>query len=390
MSNRNLMILGLAAAVMVAWAVIQANLANKPISRAAVPSYLIQGLDPDQIASITIGTGRDQVILTRRRTDFLVTSKDNYPAKTDEINKLISSCLDIQTTELYSDNPANFKDLGVDEETARNVVKFYKADSSLLTGVVISQPKEQGRGTYVRQITDNRVYLTTEPVWIKSQSMDYIDQLLTNVTGENIKSVTVSYPDETYVLRSVEGRDLTKGGSVGDDKKITLDNPPEGKKLKENVADRVFTALANLRFDDVNTESSQMHLKFDRRYICRLNDSTVYTFWLAKENDRWFAKCDAEFEDKTPVTKTQGEVESEEQLKEKEAKLLARDAAEEFSDIHKGWVYRLLTYRAENLVKPLSELVEDLPPEEKQKAPAEEPNETAETEPPVEPNSVEG
>ncbi len=379
MSNRNLTILGFAAFVMVVLAIAVTNFSSTVRVTATVPSYLIQGLDPDQIASTTIGTGSNQVILTRRRTDFLVTSKDNYPAKTDEINKLISSCLDIQTTELYSENPANFKDLGVDEESARNVVKFYKADSSLLTGVVISQPKEQGRGTYVRQVTDNRVYLTSEPVWIKNQSMDYIDPLLTNMARENIKSVTVSYPDETYVLRSGD-----------DENKISLDNPPEGKKLKENVADRVFTALANLRFDDVNTESSQTNLKFDRRYICRLNDSTVYTFWLAKENDRWFAKCDAEFEDQTPVTKTQGEVESEEQLKVKEAKLLARDAAEEFSDTHKRWVYRLPTYRAENLVKPLSDLVEDLPPEEKQEEGAVEPNETTETSPAAEPNSVEG
>ena len=79
-------------------------------------------------------------------------SKDNYPAMAGEINKLIAACLDIQTTELYSDNPENHEDLGVTEEDARNVVKFYKADSSLLTGMVISKPREQGRGAYVRQV----------------------------------------------------------------------------------------------------------------------------------------------------------------------------------------------------------------------------------------------
>jgi len=91
-----------------------------------------------------------------------------------------------------------------------------------------------------------------------------------------------------------------------------------------------FTVLSNLSFEDVNAESSKPGLLFDRRYLCRLKDTTVYTIWLAKEGNLWFAKCDAMFADQTPVTKTQGEVESDEQLKIKEAKLLARDAAEEF------------------------------------------------------------
>jgi hypothetical protein len=266
--------------------------------------------------------------------------------------------LDIQASELYTDNPANHKDLGVTEEDAKIVVKFYKADSSLLTGVVIGKPAGQGRmGGYVRLVSDNKVYLTTAQIpWIKRRAIDYVEQEFTSVKREDINSVTVSYPDETYVLRPE------------DDKTVVLDNLPEGKKLKNDMAELVFTSLADLKFDDVNAESSRDNLKFDRRYICRLKDSTVYTFWLAKDANMWFARCDAQFADKTPVTKTQGEVEPEDQLRQKETKLLARDAAEEFSAKHKGWVYQIPNYPAENLTKPLAELVEDLKSAEKQPA----------------------
>jgi hypothetical protein len=225
-------------------------------------------------------------------------------------------------------------------------VKFFKADSNLLTGVIIGKPK--GQGSYVRQISDNRVYLTTAQIpWIKKRPLDFVEQGLTSVKREDINSVTVSYPDETYVLRQ----------SV-DDKTAVLENLPEGKKLKKDVAENVFNALADLKFEDVNAESSRRDLKFDRRYICRLDDSTAYTFWLAKDGDKWFAKCDAQFADKTPITKTQGEVESPEQLKAKETKLLARDAAEEFLDNHKGWVYQIPVHLAENLTKTLADLLE--------------------------------
>ena len=59
-------------------------------------------------------------------------------------------------------------------------------------------------------------------------------------------------------------------------------------------------------------------------------------------------------------------VETEEELKKKEAKLLARDSAEEFSKKHAGWLYQIPEYKAKILTKDLSELLEDqTQPEEK-------------------------
>jgi hypothetical protein len=49
---------------------------------------------------------------------------------------------------------------------------------------------------------------------------------------------------------------------------------------------------------------------------------------------------------------------SEEQLKEKEAVLLAWEKATEFADKHKGWIYTITENKAKNLIKPLSDLLE--------------------------------
>ncbi len=347
MSNRNLSILGFAAAAVVALAVIVAGIADKPYTNKDQIAYLIQGLDPDQVARITIGKPGQEVTLNRRGANFVIANLDNYPALTSEINKLITNCLDIQTSELYTDNPENHKDLGVTEDKSHILVKFYKADSSLLTGVIIGKQKVEGQGiAYIRRVGDNKVYVSaTQIPAVKQQAGDYISPELISVKREDINSITVSCPNETYILMPGP-----------DDKTVIFENMAEGKKLNNNLANKVFTALAGLSFEDVNAESSKQGLQFDRRYLCRLKDSTVYTIWLAKDGDTWFAKCDAQFADKTPVTKTQGEVESDEQLKIKEAKLLARDAAEEFSEEHKGWVYQIPAYRAENLTKSSAEL----------------------------------
>jgi hypothetical protein len=351
MSNRNLAILGLAAVGMVILAVAIQKISSRPYVPAKTGGYLIQGLDPDQIASITVGRGSEQVILNRLGNNFVVASRDNYPALVSEINKLITTCVDIKTSEMYTDNPANHKELGVTEEDARHLVKFFKADATLLTGVVIGNPRGKGQdGGYVRRIDDNRVYTTAAQIpWINNRATDFVERQLTDIKREDIELVTVEGPNETYMLKPGD-----------DDKTVILENMPEGRKIKNEVANDIFTALSYMMFDDVNTESSKQELKFGWKYVCRLKDSTLYTFRLAKDGNDWFTKCDAELMDKTPIVITEGQDEPQEELKKKEAKLKARDTAKDFSKRHNGWVYQIPVYKAENMTKPLAELLEDI------------------------------
>jgi hypothetical protein len=256
-----------------------------------------------------------------------------------------------------TDNPANFEYLEVTEEKARSVIKFMKADpnSSLLTGVVIGKTKELGQGSYVRMLSNdaavsNRVYVTSNAPWFGGGAMNYIDQELVSAKSDDIESVTVSSKDGQYTLKKKP-----------DSQDVILDNMPAGKKLKSSDAKSVLTALTSLRFDDVKKLPSDM--TFEKQYMCRLKDSTVYALRIAKEDDKTYVSCVAEFTDKTPVEKTSinqgGEVESEEELKKKEAKLLARDNAAKFTTKHNGWGYEIPEWKAKNLTKALDDLLED-------------------------------
>ena len=109
-------------------------------------------------------------------------------------------------------------------------------------------------------------------------------------------------------------------------------------------------------------------LTFDKEYVCKLKDSTVYALKIAQKDDKTYATFEADYTDKTPITKDSN-VESEEELKKKEAKLLAQEGAIKFTAKHKGWVYEIADWKAKNLIKELSELIED---EEKPKDEADE------------------
>jgi hypothetical protein len=67
--------------------------------------------------------------------------------------------------------------------------------------------------------------------------------------------------------------------------------------------------------------------------------------------------------DTTPVRKG-AEVETPEELKAKEAKLLARDGAQAFTAKHQKWFYEIPDWKANNLTRELADLLEDAEPEE--------------------------
>ncbi len=348
MSGKKLMILGIITACMIAWAVVQSHLAKRYRAEPTALVHLIQGLDPKDIGTIKVGSGENSFTFRREGANFVAANKDNYPVITKEINTLITSCMDIRTAELYTENPTNHKDLGVTEEEATYVVKFLKPNSDLLTAVIVGKNRENSRGSFVRTLPGDKVYVSLERPWVKEQVMDYIDNEMLSLAREDIESVTVQSPDETYTLHTESGKE-----------DIILENHPVGKKVKEGEPEKVFTALTNLRFQDVKKNPPvDMELTFERRFICRKSDSTLYTIKIAQKEKKSYIVAECEFTDNTPVTKEKG-VESEEELKKKESKLLAMEDAKRFSERHSGWIYEISENVAQNLVKERSELLED-------------------------------
>jgi hypothetical protein len=345
MSNKKLTILGTLAVLMVIWAVIQARLAsNRQKAEPSGPTYLIQGLDPTDIASIVIGAPNSTFTLNRTDNGFVIAERDNFPALPEKINKLITTCLEIKTPELRTDDAANHEELGVTEETAGSFVKFLRADSSLLTGAIVGKKGPRPPSAYVRLATSDKVYLVERSPWIQTRPVDYVDPEIVAVDREDVESVSVTSPEGEYTIAADE---TGKG--------IVFKNIPPGKRLKGSNHELAFDALWDLTFDDVYRVGKK-NLNFDRRFICRLKDSTVFALEIARLDGRTYITCQADFTDEIPAMK---ENLSEELLKEREAKLPGRARAKEFTAKHAGWVYRLYEYKAARLLYNLSDLLED-------------------------------
>ena len=374
MSNRQLTILGIVAALALAWAIVQAQLSHRRSPQASGPTYLIQGLDTDAVAEIQLGKPDDPSTLRRQGQGFVVSNRNDYPAQTDRINGLFRTCLEVQTTgSLVTEHPANHEDLGVTEAMASHIVRFLKRAEGkdaedpyeLITGLVIGERNPDAGGSYVRLVDSDKVYLALQVPSLQSAATDYIDKQLTKVDKNDIVRVTVKSAESEYTLQ--------KDGAG----KTCLTEIPADKKQKEYDVDRVFEALSSLSFSDVTSaeDSDLQDISFDGVYICELKNSTVYTARIAEKDGKSYLHIDAEFTDTTPVTVKRGGDESPEELKKKDEKLQAQEAVATFSQTHQNWLYELASYQAGNLTKKLADLLEDQPKPEPEEPPAEEPTE---------------
>lgn len=352
MSDKKFSVLGILAVGAIVLAVAVSQYANRVKPVASGSGFLVQGLDSETVAKIIVKRDEDSVTLKRGQNGFVIVEKADYPAPVKMINNLFASCMDIKMVEFYTENTANYKDLGVtEEEPAGGMIKFFDANDKLITGVIIGKDTESGKGnlTYGKLINDNKVYVMTDIPYIQATAIDYANRDLVYVKRDEIASVTVSSPNDNYTLVS-EANGM----------EVTLKETPAGKQQKKEVCRQVLGALSSLRFDDVMPDSQPAGLVFDSKYSCLLKDSTLINIGIAKKDSKCYIKLNVDFTDKEQVRKEEG-VESQAELKKKEAKLLAREKAKKLSDTVNGWIYEIPSYCADNMTKPMKDLVEDIP-----------------------------
>jgi hypothetical protein len=357
MSNKKLVVLAITAVIAVILAVYVSKTPEKTGVAQAELGYLIQGLDPQVIDKIQIEAKTDKVTLQRKDGKFVVSQKDAYTADVKKNNTLITSVLDTKINEKITENPDNFNDLEVAEDNAKVTVKFFNAEDKLITGIIAGKQAAQGN-SYVRLIDSDIVYLGSDVPWVQSKPIDYINTELTKIAKDKISKVIVSDNEKSYTLIRDPNTDAIKMLEMPTDKKLKADNK------------QVFEALTSLNFSDVSSIKNKL-LNFDSSYVCNVSPSTIYTLDIAKEGENTYAKCAADFTDKTEVIKAR-KVESAEELKQKEEILLQRQAVDKFNTKHQGWVYQLPDHKAKNLTKKAEELLEDIekPKDVDQPAPA--------------------
>ena len=348
MTNRQLLTLVIVAAAMLVTTAVIYSVKGPTKASGISGAALIQGLAPEKIQKISIRSGGATVTLTRRGSGFTVDEKKNYPASVKKINELIIKCLEIKRGRKVTSSANSHEELGVGEDaTDAVVVAFLGAEDKHLVGFVKGKGVTPGSGVYVRLIGEDTVYESEKNLYIDTQPTDYIEKELISVNQEDIKRVEVKTGKESYAISR----------NYKDD--IFLEDVPRGKHAKGNDYEDVFNALNDLDCSDVLPEA-QVEAKWDTTYTSPQKSGLSYTVQLAKTDDgKYYAKLSAKGPTVGDITITQ--TESEEGLKKKEALLLANDEAKAFAPRHAGWAYEISSFKANNMRKSLSDIIEDIP-----------------------------
>jgi len=365
-SNRQLVILAVVAAVLVTVTVLFYGIERKPAGDLQEGALLVQGLDLDKVAKITVTKKDTTVTLEKKGKSYVVVERKGYPASIKKANELLVEVLGIRLAEKVATSAESHKELGVDKggEDATLVEFAEKADDEeaekngkdgkdgedgkSLVSVVVGKSVPRGGGKYVRLLDQDAVYRSEKSLWLATEVSSYIDTDLVDVKKDDVEEVRVTLPEESYkVVRN-------------EDKKIVLDTVPEGKKQKDWEVESAFDALSSLSFEDVVTEPPE-GVEFDATYLCQTGLHLTYTARLGKKDDKHYAKfaCTgppaAELERAGMIRAD----DPQEKLDEKDKILTAADKAREFNKAHGPWVYELSSWKAEKMCKPLEDLLED-------------------------------
>ncbi len=349
MNNRNLFILFVVTVAVVILTLVLHLSAGTKEPHAASGALLIQGFNPDLINKIVVSSDEETATLLRKNRGFVVAELQDYPAHTARINGLIINSLDIRIEEMITENPEIHGELGVEKGGADALeVTFFKDDGTSLAGFIRGKKTETGRGFYVRRHGENAVYRSDGHLSLNSSPINYVERMLTDVPRGDIEQVEVAVGDSLYIIA---------GDGEGN---MELTDVPEGKEVKKSELNSVCRALDNLRLTDV-LPAGALELQWDGQYIARLKSGLSYRVDSAEHNEVTFVRLSARAPDVERVTI--GRSDTDQELSEKEAMLMAQEEARKFNSRHEDRLYAISNFNSQRLRKNLSELQEDIEPE---------------------------
>lgn len=307
-------------------------------------------LNPDNIATVEITKSKDTVVLRRSDDQFVVASKDNYPAKNEAINRLISDVLEIGLEKKVGKSDSLAAELEVlpDAEAATQVTFKNEAGKEMVS-FVLGKSLDDGVGRYLKRLDgeDQTIYLSSNNITIGTSADGFLDKEILNITADKIKRI--------------DGLDFVM--TQAEDGPLTLNDIPAGKQVKTSESSQVTGMLSFLRFDKVFLADQQevAGLSFDKRVKVLLEDESGYTLSLGQNNDTYYLKIQASF-DIGQISLRQDETEDE--LKEKSEILSRSDELNKFNALHGSWVYSIPETTAKKILKTKQDLLEDPKKEE--------------------------
>jgi len=201
---------------------------------------------------IVVHAPRGVVTLQRTGALYQVAEKDGYPARTDEVRKLLLGLAGLKRLEAKTRRADNYARLDLAEpgsaEGAATRITVYGKDDAVLADLYLGQRRAARADPldseyYVRLAGDPQVWLVEGRLPDRDRAIDWVESSLLKLDLARVKQVRVRHADgEEVIVRrtSPESADYTLAGQ------------PDGAGVEApHLVNNVATTMASLAFEDV-------------------------------------------------------------------------------------------------------------------------------------------
>jgi hypothetical protein len=223
----------------------------------------------DKVKQVTLARPGDTVDLVKGGEGWRMVAPQSVKADAGEVDSLISGLASLEVDEVVSETPGDLGPYGLAQP--RTTITVLREGSSDALRLLLGDKTPDGGGVYAKVPTAARVF--TVPSWsatsLEKKPFDLRDRSLLHVKRDDVKTLEVTGPSESYALQRGAGGEWS------------FTRPLTTRAGRWSV-DGVLGALEGLRMDSVAAEDAR-DLKpygLDKpqwRVALGLNDGTTRT-----------------------------------------------------------------------------------------------------------------
>ncbi|MGU9957088.1 MAG: DUF4340 domain-containing protein [Arenicellales bacterium WSBS_2016_MAG_OTU3] len=288
----------------------------------------------NNVTKIQVQTNAETFSIEKQENTWVIPSKDKHPANVTEIGNFLLGMASLKKVEAKTSKAENFSQLEVntplEDESKATQISVFADEDKILTDLIagksrIARSDSNERETYVREQGKDQVWLVQGDWEIKKTTNDWLHTKVLNLGAADVASVVVNHP---------RGESVEISKDTAEAAEYQLAHIPDEQKIRYQFAlNDIAGVFSGLTFDDVRSRDG---LSFEGvTGVVTGFDGLKISFTTAEQDDAsWFAFAAAVDKD---------------DLKER---------VQELNDRWKNWAYRLPDFKKNNILKPMSELIE--------------------------------
>ena len=335
MQERGLIILGAATLALVVLAVVAIATGDHGVSRAAPGERALPALATKLGDVGSVGIKRSALSLTfvRDGDNWLVAEKGNYPAAAGKVRQIVLAMTDLLLVEPKTQQAESYPRLDVEDPGSgkSTLVTLKDKSGATLAELIIGKRRYDRLGTgtdgiYVRKPGDAQAWLARGSLEVSDQLSSWLDRRILDIPEKQIANAILTQPDGTKLVIS---------RAKPEDKFMVEDAPADAKFKSETTTSEPAMVLESLDLDDVKPAAEMPVPNKDvvTGSFTTFDGLTVDVRLLDKDDMHWVALSSA----------GSGSAEAE---------------GKAIDDKASRWTYAIPAYKATQLKKKLSDLLE--------------------------------